>query len=298
MQQLDGAIAAAAGFLVSHQAAGGAWRDYPGMPLGASDGWISAYVGRALAQAAVQRRAPASHGAALRAARHLLRRRRFAAGFGYNKAAGPDADSTAHTLALLQQLGLQPAPQDVAWLLAHWRANGGCATYARRDAWGVAHTCVTPVAWLALPPAERAALAPAVHEFTLACRRADGSWPAYWWRSPHYATFWNSRALQVLEPGALAPPAAALLDGAHSAFELACTLGTSVLAGQPNHQLVQRLLALQAEDGSWPGAPNLRLTHPACFQPWLKAHGDCYTDRHHLMTTATALDVLALLAEQ
>lgn len=298
MHDLLPAIAAAAYFLVTRQEVGGAWRDYPGMPIGASGGWVTAFVGRALAHECVAWMAPAGRAAARRGERFLRTRRAYPAGLGYNDVSGPDADSTAHGLALQQQLGLAPAQADVDWLLARWRPNGGCATYDRLDAWGVAHPCVTPVAWLALPPGPQAALAPAVRAFTLACRRADGTWPAYWWRGRHYSTFWNCRALRQLDPTQPLDFAPGFTDNLASAFDLACALGATALASRSDTALAARLLALQSPDGSWPGAPSLRVTHPACFRPWELAHGDCYTDEHRLVTTAAALDVLTLLVAQ
>jgi len=296
MTRLDESRRAATGYLLARQGKDGAWRDYPDVPIGPSDGWVTGFVGRALAHPGVRRLAPASRAAARRGAGFLARRRGAGAGLGYNAISAPDADSTAHGLALLRLLGQPGSARDVRWLLARWRPNGGCATYDRLDAWGVSHPCVTPVAWLALPPAARAALAPAVHAFTLACRRPDGTWPAYWWRSDYYSTFWNCRALRLLDPGQPLAPAAGFADAAASAFELACALGVTALAGRPDAALLARLLALQDADGSWAGAANLRVTHPACFRPWEEPHGDCYVDRHHLVSTAAALDVLTLLA--
>lgn len=294
MDGIGSAIARAARFLVAHQGADGAWREYEAMPVGASDGWVSAFVGRFLAHPAVARRVPEAWAAAQRAASYL--ERQAGPGWGYNAASGPDADSTAHGLALRQQLGLPLAEADIAWLLARWRPNGGCATYDRQDAWGIAHPCVTPVAWLALPPARRMALADAVRGFILACRADDGGWPAYWWRGRHYSSFWNARALCELAPQTLSAGLPVAPGDGDCAFDVACAFGISVLAGRPDMRLGRRLLEAQQPDGHWPGAPQLLLTHPACFRPWLQPHGAYYADTHHLITTAIALDVLSLCA--
>jgi len=286
---VEHAIDRSVAFLRARQAASGWFVDYDELPVGASDGWVTAWVGRALAAAGAR-------DAALACAQWLCRTRGHAAGFGYNASTAADADSTAHVLALARALDQPVEARDVAWLLARQRASGGFATYDRRDAWGVAHIDVTPVAFLALPDGERAAIAGRVRRFIDDCRAPDGTWPAYWWRSNHYSTYWNLRALRALgECAPSEPRQSALTKPVHpigSSFELAFALGAAQLAGDATGRLLETLLAAQRSDGSWAGAPNLRLSSPLCPRPWESQSGPFYTDGRDLMTTASALYVL------
>lgn len=301
----------AARFLIDRQSPDGWWRDYDDLPVGPSDGWVTAYVGRALAAAAAAGVAAAAGPAAQRAAAWLRDVRPYPAGWGYNACSGPDADSTAHALALLRECRIAADVADVAWLRARFRVNGGCATYDRRDAWGVAHIDVTPVAFLALPAAVQAELAGGVRRFIETCRGRDGGWPAYWWRSGHYSTYWNLRALGALgapppmpvvlasasggedaAPTDAGAPAPAVAESTLSAFDLAFAVGVAALRGTPAGAGLHRLLRQQQSDGSWPGAANLRVTDPRCFRPWEKPLGTLYIDTQRLLTTASALLVL------
>src|SRR6185503_10172256 len=76
--------------------------------------------------------------------------RPYTAGWGFNAATGPDADSTAYALCLLREVGQAAAPADEAWLQDRWLPGRGFATYDRLDNWGLAHPDVTPIAFRAL----------------------------------------------------------------------------------------------------------------------------------------------------
>jgi squalene cyclase len=259
---------------------------------------VTAYVGRALAEAGARGPWSEAAEAARRAATWLRDVRAQRAGWGYNARSGADVDSTAHALLLLRAVGAPVEPRDVGWLRAHLRGRGGFATYDRRDAWGVAHPDVTPVALLALLPERQEGLAERVRQFILRQRAPDGSWPAYWWRGRQYSTYWNLRALHALggceeaaPPGLLGD----LRDEALSAFEQSFVLGCARLLGSPErvtHRLTRELLEAQGPEGSWTGAPNLRVTHPDCYRPWEWPDGALYADTCHLMTTASVLSAL------
>ena len=67
-----------------------------------------------------------------------------------------------------------------------------------------------------------------------------------------------------------------------SAFDLAWALGIlHVLHSDPTviAQPLSTLCQLQLSDGAWPGAGNLRVTDPDCFQPWQAPAGEYYTDQ-------------------
>lgn len=284
------AVARAALHLRTRQAAEGWWRDYDDIGIGASDGWVTAFVGCALAEASGR----ANRAAARRAARWLVDRRPCFPGFGYNRDSGPDADSTAHVLMLLRSMGIAADAADPAWLADRFLPNGGCATYPRRDGWGIAHIDITPAAWLALPRRMRSERRHSVLRFTLTCRESDHTWPAYWWRSHHYSTHWNLRLLAALGYRRVQPPP--VDPAALSPFELAHALGAASLAGGDTATLTAALLAAQMPEGYWPGAPNLRVTDPDCLRPWeMDGFSRLHTDNHNLITTASAVGVLARL---
>lgn len=291
------AIDSATGYLLSRQEADGHWRDYR-LPVGHSDAWVTGYVGLALADAAGPGEAPRP---CLAAAVWLAGNRPYPAGWGYNGRTGPDADSTAFALGLLGRCAIATEGMDHEWLRQRWQADGGFATYPRDDAWGEAHGDVTPVAYMAMPEAERAALRAPVQDFLRRHRQADGTWPSYWWRTSHYATYWSLRLVRALGwPADGRAPAVRDEEthAIHSLLDLALVTGIADLQGAPaplTARLAGLLLEKQRGDGAWPGGPNLRVTDPDCRAPWVDARGALYTDTNHLITTATALAVLARL---
>ena len=270
------------------------WRDYDDSPLGTSDQWVSAFVAGALAHPGLFK-VPNANATARRAARRLLVGRTFEAGFGFNERAGPDADSTAHALILQRRLGMPVEANDVRFLRAHFRANGGCATYLRADAWGVAHVDVTPVAFLALPKADCTELGGRVRRFSDLCREGDGGWPAYWWRGRDYSTYWNLRLMRTLVGPRHLPSEDA--RPRETAFEVAYALAASTVSGCTDNLLAQQLVELQGRDGSWSGAPNLRVTDPRCYRPWEASAGTYLTDNRSAVTTASALVALGTLLD-
>ncbi len=299
---LTSALSAAVAYLLSHQADDGHWQDYR-LPVGCSDAWVTGYVGVALAEsdhsAAVRRRTAA-------AADWLEKQRPYPHGWGYNRSTGSDADSSAFALTLLRLAGKTPLPSDVAWLRQRWHRDGGFATYARDDAWGAPHNDVTPAAFLALAPADQMALRDDVLEVLARERGKDGTWPSYWWRTSHYATWWSLRLLRALGvPPEGRPPVVGTGEqhAIHGPFDLALVTGiASLQQARPEliNGLAGKLIALQQQDGAWAGGANLRVTDPDCYQPWSggPACGRLYADEDHLVTTATALRVLTEVTKE
>jgi hypothetical protein len=294
----DRAAVAAVGYLVDRQDASGCWRDYR-LPVGVSDEWVTALVGFACAEAA-----PALHGsrsgdasnAAWRALEWLVGSRAYDAGWGFNGSTGPDADSTAWAMRLHDALGQSVRTADVDFLLGHWHARRGFATFRRADAWGAAHPDVTPVAALALPVELRARLQPDLLAAVAASRSADGTWPSYWWRSRHYATAANG---ELLASWGLAPLCSLIVDttsGAlHSHLDAACALMTAEVTDAcdaATEALASGLMAAQRPDGSWDGSDDLRVTDPRCHNPWETPAGQRYRDIDAFVTTATSLRAL------
>lgn len=299
--ELRAALDDAVDALVRLQEEDGRWVDYQ-LPVGASNQWVTAYVGTALARAARALDHEPARRAAAAGAHWLTTDRPYDAGWGYNGLTGPDADSTAMALSLLDTLALPVAEADRRFLADLWRpGEGGIATYPGPDAWGHAHWDVTPWAYLVLTEANRDRFRGDFLHGLAANRQADGLWRSYWWRTPLYSTFLTLEALAELgwtEPPGPVPPLSVQVEGA---FDLASAVAIGHLRGADRAGLGPALRALldqQERDGGWPGHPNLRVTDDACAEPWADPHGpigELYRDLAGTITTATVVRMLAHL---
>jgi hypothetical protein len=202
----------------------------------------------------------------------------------------------------LQATGARISSADIEFLNEHNRPSGGVATYLCGPGhWSDPHPDVTPVAALALWNVGCRSSNKATLAYLSRMRRPGSSWPAYWWSTSHYSTLLNVElraALGHLE-GDERP--VVLLDdqtlGVETAFDLACVLGTAALGASDSKvtaQLAAELIMLQRPDGSWAPSPRLRVTDPACAQPWHAPCGNVYADVEALYTTATAVRALVL----
>lgn len=292
------AIARGVAYITTRQHGDGHWEEFA-LPVGRSGAWVTAYTGVMLLAAARRMSSlPDVTPAVERAGRWLQANRPYAAGWGYNEHTGPDADSTAYALYLLRELGEPVASRDEQWLRAQWRGDEGFRTYDRPDQWGMAHPDVTPMAYRALAAAEQKRLRTAMVNCLYGSQDHDGTWPGYWWRTRHYSTFLNAELLKELEAGAETAVVVSEEDSrtVRSAFDLAYLLGTAWLgwgAGEGTRQLADELMALQSPDGSWPGAPILRVSRHDARDPWGAPEGVLYADVDHLFTTASAVRMLA-----
>lgn len=297
MPSARAALQAAISYLLSQQADDGAWRDYHGLPVGASDAWVTAYVALCLDEVAGPG-GGAVASATERAAQWLLRARSGAAGWGYSAATEPDADSTAHVLQLLRRRGHGVDPRDEAWLLGKWRDPGGFSTFDGPGAWAAVHPCVTPVVYAALSEPKRRRLQAPLREYLVRHRLPNGAWPAYWWRTCHYSTYhnlWLARSLGIEIEGARPVVESHPHFEVRSSFDLAFVVGIACLASAPPatvQALVERLLARQEGSGCFAGADDLRVTHHECDAPWVTPAGQLYVDDRHTITTASVVRVL------
>ncbi len=295
------AIEKGVAYVTARQHADGRWEEFQ-LPVGRSGAWVTAYTGVMLLE--VNRRmasVPHAADAVQRAGRWLQLTRPYPAGWGYNDVTGPDADSTAYALYLQRELGEPVAPSDEQWLRDRWISNDGFGTYERTDRWGMAHPDVTPMAYRALNAGERERMRAVIVRCLRRSRESDGTWPAYWWRTRHYSTFLNAELLGELETGVAASVVVEEEDSrsVRSAFDLAYLLGTAWLcwgASEGTTRIQDELLALQAEDGSWPGAPILRVSRHDARDPWRSPEGALYADVDHLFSTASAVRILAMTA--
>jgi squalene cyclase len=200
------ALAAGTNFLLESRTGDGLWQDFSGAletpagfraSFGPSDEWVSAYVACSLAGAP----GLTARQAAQRAWLLLVERRMPIGGWGYNRWAPVDGDSTAWGLRLARAVGATPTPAArLGWLTVerHRLPDGGIATYLETD-------CPKPEASSLIPPdgshagwcstshpcvtAATAGLGDASARALLRrAQRADGSWASYWWLDDEYAT--------------------------------------------------------------------------------------------------------------
>lgn len=271
---LEAAAHEAVRFLVGAIGQDDLWRDFS-MP-GASDEWVTAFVGWALAGVADER----ARCAVRRALERLLGRQREDGGWGYNANCASDSDSTAWGLKFLQAAGSAgPASEKArAFLLAHRLPDGGYSTYSAAarlrlddkdwdgpgEGWRSSHLCVAANAAGALPGQ--------LTDLLRAGQGEDGSWRSYWWRSDAFSTALAVGALRPFEFGAdrSRDPvrwARGQAAAANSAFDRAW-LAQILIRGSENDLDSARSLLIglardQAADGGWAAGAELLLPHPS-----------------------------------
>jgi hypothetical protein len=294
--EIEDALADGIRYLCWMQHEDGSWSDFD-LPVGHSDQWVTAYVAHVLAQAGNALSIDQAKGCSLNGAAWLLRSRPYRAGWGFNKMTGPDSDSTAIAIALLDELSIPVADDDRSFLREHWRDDEGFATYHEPAAWAVGHWDVTPWGYLGLSPEDQARYR---GEFLTALaknRIGNRFWRSYWWRNPYYATLVTLEVLDRLrirdiEWARQADEASIHFD---NAFDLACYLGIEFIRDPFETKTdihLRDLLNRQDRHGGWLGAANLRVTDPSCYEPWKIPKGAYYKDHLGLFTTATAVRVL------
>ena len=212
------AIARARRFLELSQNQEGYWVDYQ-TEGGKSTQWITGYVGRILAQVGGDAKR-------LQAARRqLLETQNSEGGWAYHAAVPSDADSIANCLLFLAQYGDETAVachKAAELLAAHWRDDGGVATYANAESmakflqlspetdprqitdysgWCSSHPDVTALAVQSLTAYDQ-------HKYNTLIRHASnylqasqsraGFWESYWFSGRIYGTV---HAIIALEQG-------------------------------------------------------------------------------------------------
>ncbi len=307
-----GAMQRGVDYLLERRSQAGWWRDFVDRarpPAAdevngiASDEWVSAYVGCALAgfdQPEARRAAAEAHA--------LLAARRVRDGWGYHALVPPDADTTVWALRLGRRLGARVTGRDreaMEFVRSLTSPHGGVATYRAADTpplerflklpgpydgWCATHVCVTAAAAVL-------DLGDATRPYLRAAQGDDGSWAGYWWDDDEYTTALAVEAL-VGEPAAERGAAwAATRVGERPAFPLGLALLT--LAGSPGSspasaaksQAIGRLLETQRADGSWPPSARLRIPRPDSVDPLAKGAVH-FIDDEALFTTATVLEAL------
>jgi hypothetical protein len=283
-------VASAVTHLLAAQAEDGFWRDYA-LPPGASESWTTAWVLCALLEIDPD---PGADWA--RRAGHALLASGSASGWGYNRATGPDADSTAWTLRALAALGQPPAD---GWrcLQRYLDRHGRAHTFLESDAgeWGRAHADVTAMVGLALVEtgAPRDLVVRVRHGLLDLCRPGD-LWSAYWWSCDAYAAAW---AIEFLRrsggvPNELSARVSAWVEragGGENALDAAhlllAALSTGVTAAPVAAELADRLLDLATAPG-WAPSPALLVPPKEPGPEQERAEG--HPDEAALVTTSLA----------
>lgn len=288
----------AAGFLLAERDQDDFWRDFR-LPNGASDEWVTAFVGYALVTSGL----PLPAGLESQTVGALLARQRPEGGWGYNGISPADADSTAWALKFLRAAGHSGPEVERAerFLGAHLLPGGGVSTYARStrivfegtgglddSGWRGSHACVAAnVAGLIGEPAAG---------FLRSSQRADGAWTAYWWRDDAFATALAAEALPAGEARTRAAAWAARRSASSaSAFEQAWLIRTLRLGGPAERQraraMASTLAAGQQRDGGWDSSAEMLFPDPAELRR--RTGSPPVPDRARLFTSASALLALS-----
>jgi hypothetical protein len=300
---LEAARSDAVSFLLGACGQDDFWRDFS-LPNGASDEWVTAFVGYALACAGDGRSAEYVR----RSAAALLRRQRPNGGWGYNGFSPPDSDSTAWALKFLDATDGPASAALMArdFLGAHLLPHGGFSTYAPGTAirfagntpeggdrgWRGSHVCVAANA----APLMKGALSACLLEG----QEADGSWSAYWWKGNVFST---ALAVEALGDSPVATEhcrrafawARGLPPNSGSAFDRAW-LTTLLLQGSSMDVAAAEKMALalaseQLADGGW--APGAAMLFPSPAQSVRDPSGVPVLDERRVFTTASALIALS-----
>lgn len=299
---VETAVRGAAGFLLAERDQDDFWRDFR-LPNGASDEWVTAFVGYAL----VASGAPLPDGLVPETIRTLLGRQRPEGGWGYNGISPADSDSTAWALKFLGAAAWRgpEAESAKAFLLSHLRTGSGLSTYAAATAlrfdgapgrddsgWRGGHWCVA---------ANAAGLIgePLVGHL-LAAQGADGAWPAYWWRDDIFSSALAAESLSPFEGTKESRSRAAAwalrrAAASSTAFDRAWLIRILSAGGAVERVRARAMaIALAAEqqpDGGWDSSAEMLFPDPA----ELRRHRDVpvVRDERRLFTAASVLLALA-----
>jgi hypothetical protein len=273
------------------------------LPPGRSSVWTTAYVGYKLndlpKHLAVKAAGP------IRSASQWLIDCQFAdGGWGYNPAAGSDADSTSFAILMLKAAGQRVPETGYEHLLRYQQRDGGFSTFlstGKPNAWTVSHPDVTPIALLALMTRNRSGTDTLIQRGIDQVRQQqtpDGIWKSYWWDTFLYGT---DASLALLRKAGvpIAPPTKLSRIKPANVFETALLI-SALLNAEPRaafervHVWIGQLLSEQQANGSWPSEPILRVTRRDCFEPWdFDDPGPLFADSRRLFTSATVLSALS-----
>jgi hypothetical protein len=276
--------------LLEGQSRDGFWREYHQLPPGPSEAWTTAVVGWCLAplggtpEVACARERAAS----------AVWRARTPAGWGYNRTAVSDADSTAWAIRFLATTTRRASGPAVVGVLAEFLdAAGHAHTFVESGndgGWGAAHDDVTACVGLGLIAAGAPAAVIARPAEALALRMRRGGPRTYWWRTDAYAPVWAAELLRWTGslPGVCGGGHRAVVSArTGTTFETAHRLIGATLARDSGGiaDLADELLE-RASGGTWAGSAELLVPAKDALRPSL-APG-AHADARGLITTAFA----------
>lgn len=322
------AIESAVTFLLAARDSKGWWIDFH-LAAGLSDEWVTGYVGTMLATIP-DNRIPE----AVSTAWNLLDSRRYRTDgkWGYNRFPPGDADSTGWALQLAYAIGegnSERALMAMQSLAAHKRPNGGICTYESEESirafihaspkvglegWCGSHTCVS-AAIAALPEYNFQ-----LQDYLRSTQQSDGSWQAYWWHDPEYATALAAEAIAAYDPDSDCVTKAVVWgmrrlesqgyvatndNPSGSPFATAWCLRLLTLKHQDTAvqsaiaKATHWLLAIQ-HNGAWVSSARLQVPltndlNPSQFDGWIyhgTIQGSLVFDQHCVFTTATVVQAL------
>ena len=288
-------ITKACNYLLRAQQPDGLWVDYE-LPVGRSDEWVSAFAGLALIEAtnigAINARPELTC-----AAIALTKRQRTTGGWGYNHFCKADTDSTSFVCQFFSHLGWGFDPISILFIEDHWQASAGCfSTYKGPLAWGSGHLDVTPYALLSISDEIKKKILPVFLGKLESHRDFGRGWKSYWWRNSLYSSLITLELLKKLECISIVLPFTDFKGYTSlDAFDIACLVGIAYYANWEKlikQSYVSQLIVSQLPNGSWKGSPQLRVTDPGCYEPWVNPIGECYTDINSVITTSLAIRAL------
>ena len=305
--RLSTTVSAAIKFLLSRQHQSGWWTEFR-TNLGPSDEWATAFVGYALGSI----NDPDARRGAGDAVNKLLRSQRAGGGWGWNRCLPPDADSTAWAVHLFRRMGYEgmASAHAMQFLSAHLLPQGGISTYEagvsvqyrghaakeNDDGWQSEHLCTAAnvASLLGSLPLRR------LHE----TQNNDGSWTAYWWRSPALSTALAAEALASVTEHRASVDRAILWawsyrSSAPSAWIDAWIIRILRLGNasdqQEAHRRAEALARRQLEDGSWPSSTDIVSTDT---DDRIGSTARNIEEPYRIFTTAAVLMALTALGVQ
>lgn len=289
---------AAVNYLLAHQEADGAWRDFQ-LWVGASGPWLTAVVGRALVEPRSSVSLSNDHPSMLRARDWLRKVEKLPqGGWGFAEDTHVDADSTAFVILFLSQWHNLDKKRLAELLRTFLKDTGGASCFRDFDtvptAWKQSHPDVAAVVGAAFDRLDDKVNAEACKDYCLRCLETDGPVASHFWKSAVYTPAMT--ALLLSQTGDFRQGQFERIPFSFtSALEIALSLQLAVQAGSTFGLLTERLLDAQLEDGSWPAS--CQMSNPTIDQPWTQPDAvGSYTQRFadHKRLYATAQSLFAL----